>query len=87
MQPSNGLFPLTESDSDSDSKPYRYIVLCRSFSTARTQIGIQIPFLSGYCTHFREESLSQGQISNPITFFQSGDQSLNENLTQWKNPA
>ena len=43
MQPSNGLFPLTESDSDSDSKPYRYIVLC-SFSTAWTQIGDSDPF-------------------------------------------
>ena len=26
----NGLFPLLDSDSDSDSKPYGYIVLCRT---------------------------------------------------------
>ena len=48
----DGLFPLTEPDSDSDSKPYSYIVLCSSFST----------------THFREGSPSQGQISVPITY-------------------
>ena len=29
---------------------------------------IQIPFPDGYCTHFRDGSLSQGQISVPITY-------------------
>ena len=63
-----GLFPLPDSDSDSDSKPNGYIVLYRSFSSAQTRIPIQIPFLNGYCTHFRDGSLSQGQISIPITY-------------------
>ena len=53
----DGLFPLPESDSDSDSKPDGYIVLCRSFSTA--QIQIRIPFLNGYCTHFRDGAPSK----------------------------
>ena len=29
---------------------------------------IRIPFPNGYCTHFRDGSLSQGQISIPITY-------------------
>ena len=33
-----------------------------------TQIQIQIPFPNGYCTHFREGSQSQGQISITITY-------------------
>ena len=32
---SYGSFPPTETDSDSDSKPYRYIVFCTTFSTLR----------------------------------------------------
>ena len=59
-----GLFPLPESDSD--SKPYGYIVLYRSFSTAWTWT--RIPFPNGYCTYFRDGSPSQGQISIPITY-------------------
>ena len=72
---SDGFFPPTESDSDSDSKPYRYSVLCRSFSTAwtQTQIQIWIPFLNGYCTHFRDGSQSQGQILCPnYIYFNQG---------------
>ena len=35
-----GLFPPTYSDSDSDSKPYCYIVLCRTFSLVQIQIPV-----------------------------------------------
>ena len=68
-------FHCMDSESDSDSKPYHYIVLCRSFSTAWTQTHTQIliPFPNGYCTHFREGYLSQ------LHTFQSGNQSLNPN--------
>ena len=41
---SSGLFTLPDSDSDSGSKPNRYIALCRSFQTAQSQI--QIPILT-----------------------------------------
>ena len=47
-----------------------------------TQIQIWIPFPNGYCTHFRDGSLSQGQISVPFHAFQSWDNSLD--LNQWK---
>ena len=33
-----------------------------------TQIQILIPFPNGCCTHFKDGSLSQGQISVPITY-------------------
>ena len=65
---SNGLFTLP--DSDSDSKPYGYIVLCRSF-----HIGsyphldpCTESFPNCYCTHFRDRYLSWGQISVPIPY-------------------
>ena len=73
---SNGLFPPmdSDSDSDSDSKPDGYIVLCRTFST-----GLDLDldpcmesFPNGYCTHFRDGSLSQGQISIPIPYIGIG---------------
>ena len=57
----NGLFTLLDPDSDSDSKPDGYIVLCRSF-----HIGLDPdldPYLdgfpNGYCTHFRDRCPSQ----------------------------
>ena len=56
----NGLSTLP----DLDSKPNGYIVPCTSF-----HIGLDPDldpysdgFLNGYCTHFRDRSLSQGQI-------------------------
>ena len=69
---SYGLFPPTEmdsdSDSDSDSFPDDYIVLCRTFSTGLDSDldPCMESFPNGYCTHFRERSPSQGQISIPI---------------------
>ena len=48
-------------------------------SIARTQTQIQIPFPNGYCTNFRDRSVSL------LHTFQSGDQSPNPN--QWRNPA
>ena len=59
-----GLFPPT--DSDSDSKPYRYIVLCTTFSTGSDLDPCMDSFPNGYCTHFRDGSPSQGQISITI---------------------
>ena len=38
----NGLFPLPEMDSESDSKPYHYNVLCRNCSTGRVRIQVPI---------------------------------------------
>ena len=32
------------------------------------QIQTSIPLPNGYCTHVRDRFLSQGQISNPITY-------------------
>ena len=32
------------------------------------QIQTSIPLPNGYCTHVRDRYLSQGQISNPITY-------------------
>ena len=64
-----GLFPLPETDSD--SKPYCYIVLCRKYSTGLDSDSD--PYLDGltnaYCTHFRDRSLSQGQISITILLY------------------
>ena len=71
--PCNGSFPPTETETDSqtDSKPDRYIVLCTTFSTG-TEMETEMEtetFPDGYCTHFRDGSLSQGQISVPILLY------------------
>ena len=48
-------------------------------STAYTQIWI--PFPNGYCTHFRDGSPSQGQISVPITYISiRGSESKSEQM-------
>ena len=66
----NGLFPPTETETETDfqtdSKPNRYIVLCTTFSTGMEMEMETFP--DGYCTHFRDGSLSQGQISIPIPY-------------------
>ena len=67
----NGLFPPTETDADSDSKPYRYIVLCTTFSTGMDSDSdpCMESFPDGYCTHLGTEihlHTAQGQISVPI---------------------
>ena len=63
-----GLFPPMDSESDSDSKPYHYIALCRSSSTAWTQTHtqIRIPFPNGYCTHFREGKLIEFHLNKKL---------------------
>ena len=64
-----GSFPPTETDSDSDSKPYRYIVLCTTFSTG-SDLDLDPcmdSFQNGYCTHFRDGSLSQGLESESVS--------------------
>ena len=73
-----GLFPPTEMDSDLDSVPDGYIVLCRTFSTGLDSDSdpCMESFPNGYYTHFdRSPSL--------FHTFESRDQSLN--LNQWKN--
>ena len=69
-----GLFPPMDSDSDSDSKRYRYTVLCTTFSTGSDLDSDPWTdsFLNGYCIHFRDGSLSQGQISVPIPYIWIG---------------
>ena len=68
----NGLFTLLDSDSDSDSdsgsKPDGYIVICRNFHTGLDPDPdpYSDSFPNGYCTHFRDESPSEGQIFIPI---------------------
>ena len=59
-----------DSDSHLDSKPYRYIVLCTIFPTGLDSDldPCMDSFLNGYCTHFRDGSPSQGQISIPIPY-------------------
>ena len=59
---SYGSFPPTETDLDSDSNPYCYIVLCTTFSTGSDSDSDPCTdsFLNGYCTHFRDGSPSQG---------------------------
>ena len=54
-----------------NSKPNGYVVLCRSFL-----IGLDPDlnpysdgFPNGYCTYFRDRSLSQGQMSIPILLY------------------
>ena len=68
------------------SFPDRYIVLCRTFSTCmemETETETET-FPDGYCTHFRDRSPSQGQISVPILlYFNKGD--WNPSPYQWKN--
>ena len=44
-----------------------------SIARTRTRTGILIPFPNGYCTHFRDKSLSQ------LHTFQSEDHSPNLN--------
>ena len=54
-----GLFPPTETETD--SFPDGYIVLCRTFSTGSdpdTDPCMET-FPDGYCTHFRDGSPSQ----------------------------
>ena len=58
-------YPCTESFPDC------YIVLCRTFSTG-TEMEMETEietFPDCYCTHFRDGSLSQGQISVPILLY------------------
>ena len=55
-------------DSDSDSKPDGYIVPCRTFSTGSDSDPCMESFPNSYCTHFRDGSPSQGQISVPIPY-------------------
>ena len=66
----NGLFPPTETDSDSDFFPDGYIVLYRTFSTGSDLDSDPCTesFPNGYSTHFRNRSRSQGQISIPIPY-------------------
>ena len=68
-----------EMDSQTDSKPDRYIVLCTTFSTG-TEMEMEMEtetFPDGYCTHFRDGSLSL------FHSFESGDWNLSP--YQWKN--
>ena len=73
----NGLFTLPDpdSDSDSDSKPYGCIVLFRTFHIGSDPDPDPYSdgFPNGYCTHFRDRSLSL------LHAFQSVDQSMNLN--------
>ena len=58
-------------DPCTESFPDRYIVLCRTFPTG-TETDTDPcteTFPDGYCTHFRDGSLSQGQISVPILLY------------------
>ena len=54
-----GLFTLPDPDSDSDSTPYGYIVLFRSFHIGSDPDPYSDGFPNGYCTHFRDGSPSQ----------------------------
>ena len=58
---SYGLFTLPDSDSDSDSKPDGYIVLCRNFHIGSDPDSDPCTdgFPNRYCTHFRGGSPSQ----------------------------
>ena len=67
LQRSYGSFPPTETDSDSDSKPYRYIVLCTTTGSDWDLDPCTDSFLNGYCTHFRDGSLSQGSESKSVS--------------------
>ena len=69
MNHCNGLFPPMETETDpcTESFPDHYIVLCRTFSTG-TETETET-FPGHYCTHFRDGSPSQGQISVPILLY------------------
>ena len=58
----NGSFPPTETDSD--SKSYRYIVLCTTFSTGLDSDPCMDNLPTGYCTHFRDGSPSRNPNTN-----------------------
>ena len=59
-----------ETDPCMESFPDHYIVLCRTFSPVETETEMEMEtFLDGYCTHFRDRSPSQGQISVPILLY------------------
>ena len=64
-----GTFPPTETDSDSDSNPYCYIVLCTTFSTGSDLDSdpCMESFPNGYCTDFRDGSPSQGSESKSVS--------------------
>ena len=78
LEPSNVPSSLLDSDSDLesdlDSKPYDYIVLCRTCFHCTDSDSDLGPFSkwaslpNGCCTHFRARFLSQGQVSIPITY-------------------
>ena len=57
----------SDSDSDLDSKPYHYILLCTTFPTGSHLDPCTDSFPNGYCTHFRDGSLSQGFESKSIS--------------------
>ena len=69
----NGSFPPMETDSDLDSdsdyKPYHYIVLCTTFSTGSDSDSdpCMDSFPNGYCTHFRDRSPYQGSESKSVS--------------------
>ena len=62
-----------ETDPCTESFPDHYIVLRRTFSTGtetETETEMETEtFPDSYCTHFRDRSLSQGQISIPILLY------------------
>ena len=68
---SYGSFPSMETDSDSDldSFPDGYIVLCTTFSTGSDSDSdpCMDSFPNGYCTQFRDRSPSQGSESESIS--------------------
>ena len=76
-QQDTGSFTLTETDSgtdsDSDSKPGGYIVLCRTFHIAQTWTLIPTPY---FCTGQESESVS-GNVNEPSETLQNGSSSKN----------
>ena len=56
-------------DPCAESFPDHHIVLCRTFSTGMEMKTEMETFPDHYCTHFRDGSLSQGQISIPILLY------------------
>ena len=60
--------PDLDLDSDSDSKLHGYIVLFRTFHIGSDLDHYSDGFPNGYCTHFGDRSLSQGQIPVPTTY-------------------